>query len=206
MKLFELFGSSKPTTKDIEKAAELLLQNCQPYLKEIDYNIGGNRIFRGMHVDHKSFIKEYKVNKARPPKDTPMNIHKTADEWFNKKFHIKFRSQGLFGFGAVVSANNYGRVYTIFPIGEFDYCYSNAYDDLTEIISAKAPAKATAEDIEEILEDGYYKFNVDLVKVINKKEWNEIMISCDSYYAIPFESYRDEYVDLVKTFKEIRSK
>ena len=70
------------------------------------------------------------VRPDRKPTDTPLPIHEFMDNWFYKKFGVKFRSNAMFATKSKGSSQIYGTVYVVFPIGEFKYCYSTVVSDL----------------------------------------------------------------------------
>jgi hypothetical protein len=60
----------------------------------------------------------------------PDELHDYLDEQFKKKFGWKARSEGVFCVRSKQIAYNYGNPYSVFPIGNYKYIYSNKIHDL----------------------------------------------------------------------------
>lgn len=119
-----------------------------------------------------------KTRKDRKPRDSSIELHNEADEYFFKKFGIKFRSQSIFCTGDIQSAKKYGKVAKIKPIGDSQICWSPKCFDLIE---KEDFHWMTTEEF--ILENEYQIGNLD--KAI--ESGNEIMIHCDRYEIIQHE-------------------
>jgi hypothetical protein len=213
MKLIEIVGHH-PFTSPVKR----LLKDCAPYLKEISYDLTEHRLFRGMHgASLSTMFSKYPVMKDRLPLDTDEKLHDHADDWFYKKFKIRFRTQATFASGSQRVAEEYGDPFIIFPIGKFDYCYSNIYGDMTNALMdglqkmieqvPRDQKQHVIDDVdgeyaEEILEDGHYKLNTGLATFITKYPKSEVMIHCDYYYALPIRRFEDEYRAIAAEIKE----
>jgi hypothetical protein len=74
----------------LEKLAQEIVENCQPFLQQIDFNVSVNQLLRGMkpatgkyrHVTHANRI----------PRSTPLYIHQLNDDWFLQNHGHKFRN------------------------------------------------------------------------------------------------------------------
>lgn len=193
-----LYTDSTWNSTALNDVIKMIKRDCDQYLKEIKDPMKV-RAYRGIQVYRPQplVIKKY-VRTNRHPVDTPNNISKLMDNWFNKKFGIKFRSEALFVTGNVIAAKHFGYVYIVFPIGNYDYSWSPVYSDLTDDF-ANALSKKIKQypeeykylndrfinikknHLEEFMEDGKYIFNEDLVKGLKR---SEVMIKSKSYYAI----------------------
>jgi hypothetical protein len=128
-------------SSNVEKIAEIIKNDCQPWLKKS----GGFQVFRGINnrddfirpVDgeqgQKSFHDMYigAVRKNRQPKDSPVWLHEALNDYFMKKVGLPLRSTSLFCVRSSASASNYGSVYAVFPIGDFNYSWSKLVTDPT---------------------------------------------------------------------------
>ena len=65
----------------------------------------------------------------RRPKDVSKLLHKLSDMYFKTKFGIAYRSNSFFCTGNKSFASDYGSVCLIFPIGDFNFCWSPAVHD-----------------------------------------------------------------------------
>lgn len=195
MKLIQLFEDSY-----FEDKIKILKNDCQPFLIQTD-----QLMYRGFSstrsltpvLDFDLFHGE--VRKNRIPMTTPEAYHNLFNEYFEKKFGFKARSECLFTTGNKGFAKEYGAPYLIFPIGPFEFIWSiNIYDLFMEIsrfnIPQKPPEKITEYFKERLfgsLDDVNYQ-DTDLSEAIGSG--NEIMVHCDQYYAIPADSELAEYI------------
>lgn len=185
-----------------DELMQLIKKDCGPFLEK-----SRNRglIFRGVRgltqdnvagtvfdpIDEGE-IKYWKkqVHKDRKPKDINVGIHKEIDQWFDKEFGIKARSQSMFCLGQngrKVSLNQYGEVCVVFPIGDFKYVWSPRIKDLYNEVNDDWDADEESEvaALRYMLETGAY---TDKEFDAAVKGASEIMIVCDSYYAFPLKA------------------
>ena len=218
MKLTTLYESSSDLS--LEEAVKIFHDECKPFQKEIGFDgtFDFKTLKRGMKNKPKLFIGN--VRPDRKPTDTPLPIHEFMDNWFYKKFGVKFRSNAMFATKSQ-SARLYGDVYIVFPIGEFKYCYSSTIDDLYATIANKIESKLsshyaplTKEKFNDFLsDDDNLKFAIDIVeKILSDSKYidsdlkyvsynPEIMINCKSYLAIKSDLYDDFTKLYQKTYK-----
>jgi hypothetical protein len=216
MKLTSLYESNSDLS--LEEAVKIFHDECKPFQKEIGFDgtFDFETLKRGMKNKPKLFIGN--VRPDRRPSDTPLPIHEFMDNWFYKKFGVKFRSNAMFVTKSRGSAQIYGDVYIVFPIGEFKYCYSSTIDDLYATIANKIESKLssyyaplTKEKFNDFLsDDDNLKFALDIVeKILTESKYvdndlkyvsyyPEIMINCKSYLAIK----SDLYDDFIKLYQE----
>ena len=215
MKLTSLYESNSDLS--LEEAVKIFHDECKPFQKEIGFNgiFDFKPLKRGMK--NKPSILIDNVRSDRRPMSTPLPIHEFMDNWFYKKFGVKFRSNAMFVTKSQ-SARLYGDVYIVFPIGEFKYCYSSTIDDLYATIANKIESKLsshyaplTKEKFNDFLsDDDNLKFALDIVeKILTESKYvdndlkyvsynPEIMINCKSYLAIK----SDLYDDFIKLYQE----
>jgi hypothetical protein len=162
---------------DIQR--EMIHEKCGPFLKLIDYDIDTYKLYRGMSrllpsplnsSTGMDIIPGHRTD--RKPKDTPIDIHNQMNDLMEAHYGRKFRN-GLFISGDLLQAQGYGTsVYRVFPIGEFNFCWSDKYVDAAIGLDEHDP---------ETLITGYYK-NDDLKWAISS--CNEIMLYADKCYVI----------------------
>src|SRR5574343_246802 len=109
---------------ELENAIASIKKDCQPFLKECKIPI-----YRGIYFAEKTLI-EKTPRQDRRPKDMPEYLHKILDSLFNEHFGWKPRSNGVFCSPHFCQAESYGNTYLFFPIGNFDYLYSDNIEDL----------------------------------------------------------------------------
>jgi len=165
-----------------KKAAVEIIQNCKPFLGEIDNDIKRYKLYRG--VEHKpsapAVIRSARLT-TREPRDTTNNIHDVFNEIFVERFGAPFRN-AIFVTGSRMAALEYGELVTIYPIGEFKYLWSPEFRDLTRALEIyHDPDFDLIDQVRNIINKGNYK-TTDLKQAI--KSGNEIMLWCEKYYVV----------------------
>lgn len=118
--------------------------------------------------------------KNRVPRNLDHEIHKLADDYFYKKFGIRFRSQSVFCTGDLQEAKKFGEVRVIEPIGDYVICWSPKVNDFMEIEDCLYGTLEEA--VEEFIEKNDYQLG-NLEDAINSKY--EIMLFCEKYKVLP---------------------
>lgn len=138
------------------------------------------QFFRGIaNVVSHPFVTT--TRKDRRPRDMPVDLHAAADEWFLKRFGVKFRSQALFVTSRLVIASGYGQqTVRILPLGNYRYCWSRTTSDLLAILK-----DAKASQVHALLDAAQY---VDCALTEAHHTGHEVMLFCDEYVAIPVET------------------
>ena len=165
-----------------EQVAALILEHCQPYLKAAK----GHQIFRGMDFPEYDFVT-VEVDKDRQPWDTAIQIHNSLDAAFTNLGYKARRGNSIFASREFHQASDYGRPHVIFPLGKFHFTWSEVISDL--FLHRHRLAGLTDEEFEVFIRQNY-QHDDDLVAAINS--WNEIMITCDTYYAVAYRFYVEE--------------
>lgn len=204
MKLVSLYQLNENLS--LEEAVKIFHDECKPFQKEIGFNnrFDFDLLYRGMKNKPNFFIGN--IRPDRRPTDTPVSIHEFIDNWFYKKFGVRFRSNAMFATKNSFSAATYGASYIVFPIGEFKYCYSNdiedVYVDMLDMISSDDFLNFTEEEKDDYFDEltkkiensNYTNQNLKTTENAN----SEIMINCKTYLAIKPELY----AEFVKIYKE----
>ena len=160
----------------------LINRDCSKFLK----GAGRNELYRGTK-DHKEFFFKGTVRKDRKPTDMPAPITKDFNIEFEEEHGVaNIRNISLFASGSRATASEYGKIYRIFPIGNYTYWWNPDVEDLYQYWTEERT----------ILPEAYK--NTDLIKAI--KSDNEIMFVCDEYYAIDanFSKSYDYVIDRLK--------
>ena len=129
--------SEKP---DSEIIADTILENCQPYLESPDFN---TVFLRGLKIrsadPNKKFIDLHEkafignVRKNRRPGDSSPVFHGLFNDLLKSQFGINARSETLFVVQDELLALEYGSVYRIFPIGNYEAIWSPSITDVYDI-------------------------------------------------------------------------
>lgn len=159
--------------------------------------------------------------KTRLPIDTPKFIHSATDKLMKKLGFKARRDNSIFTAKSPSWAAAYGRYYAIFPIGEYFYTYSNSIQDfyvdlisdrIDEILTNEA-LKLYHDKLQIPSEKQKIHFNIKESEIDQKKLFkiikneytttnineahykSEIMISCESYYAV--DTFDMKFFDLL---------
>lgn len=119
----------------------------------------------------------------RVPRDIPMGIHTEADEWFYRKFGVRYRSQALFVTSSLLTAATYAldkdvkNVARVIPLGPYRICWSDQRSDLVFACAQTSPA-----DIAQYLDSsGYVETDLNAAH----ERGHEVMLHCERYIMIP---------------------
>lgn len=157
------------------------------------------------------FVKK-QVHKNREPLDMPIQLHDMINDTFNEIFGVKLRSECLFGTSNLNIAKQYGKIYLIFPIGKFDFYWSERIFDLFISVDVLFKDYNRYVDKEGNFKNALikmlkknYKKNGDLVRAMSVK--NEIMIDCKEYYAIKINITDEvEIYDKINHYRRLNTK
>lgn len=161
----------------------LVFKNCQPYIKAVGNNPDDFPLLRGYKHGPSDFYKKT-VRTDRKPSDTNRAVHNALNDLFYKKFKVKARSECLFVTGDFKFARGYGKIYSIFPVGNFKFYWNPKIEDLYADLPVEAyDIKVKDEELTKILEPVVEAYkSTNLKKAI--KSGNEIMINCKEYYSM----------------------
>jgi len=184
-------GLSPETLILCKQVAAKLKKDCQPFLAAT--NNFKLELFRGIN-DFKGLplLSKHKCPRNRSPVDSSRVIHKITDDWFKKNTGIGFRSNAIFSTGRASIASDYGDLFMLFPIGNFDFCYSKKIKDWYQWCEdadynddIRHDRAAITQQILNDLEDGQYEFNTSIRGFQNAiMSEHEIMIRCNHYYLL----------------------
>lgn len=178
-----------------EEAADLINSQC----KEWENALGGFSqstldwiFYRGVELPfHPDSPKAYlaKTRKNRRPLDTNFRVHEIADDYFLKKYGVRFRSQGIFTLRNEDLASFYGNTFMFFPLGKVNYIWSETQMDLGASLLGKEfhfPSSQKLKSvIHEIIDNAKYHFNEDL-NLIRDPQFtrNEVVVDCENYVLV----------------------
>lgn len=146
MKYNEIFPSDDIETST--KLVEFIHKNCKEWL-EHTHN-GSDIAYRGVKnppPNKEVFIKDTRTD--RYPLDSYSFEHEMMNVMIGVVGGTANRSNSLFCTGMFVTAENYGTVYIIFPIGDFDFTWSNTWGDWHQIVRDENIEKLLKEPIVE---------------------------------------------------------
>lgn len=216
MKSFKQFISEKEQPDELDRlqlvdAINLINEDCQQYLRKVAADGKFHAFYVGL-PNEKWPTGEVQVRKNKAPVPTPKKILDSFDRVMGEMYGKEFRSDSFIASNASVAAKN-GVKHMVFPIGKFDYLWSEKVKDLThgmgheeditngdglyfDIHDAIDP-KDEDKVVKEFLKNKEFVFNKDLRKCANKD--HDVMIDCKYYYAIPTSKILEHF----ETFKKM---
>ena len=190
MRMFEVNPDSYGAK--LEDIAQYLFENCKPYLREIDYQPVFFPLYRGMKYDSEDFtVKDVRLDDRRA-QDMDSAVHSQLNSYFQNKFGEPFRN-ALFVAGTQHVAESFGKLYMVFPIGEFSFIWSPQVFDLYSQYGENMVDDLEEKRIQEFIEmmDSLQYQNTDLKQAI--KHTGEIMIRCSEYAAVRVKGSDDKF-------------
>jgi hypothetical protein len=172
-----------------------LQRNCKQFLNEanIDVNNIANTklLYRGVSRTIPT-MQRIECPHHRSPMNTDPQVHQIIDAWFVKYTRVGYRSNAFFGTGDFKNAEFYGQPCAIFPVGDYEYCWSPNVKDLTITLQQNNTEISTATKsntlevaVDNMLKKSKYLCNVRLDEAI--ASGNEVMIHCKSAFIVPLE-------------------
>ena len=104
-------------------------KNCSQWYQESK----GKPLYRGFDSTGINLAFTKKVRKDRNPKDSKKRDHIAFNMLIKQCGKVANRSNALFASGDQYVASEYGKVYVIFPIGNYNYTWHTQHDDWHEM-------------------------------------------------------------------------
>lgn len=118
--------------------AQTIIQNCQPYLKQLSNRPDLYKLYRGLNHEINPFVKNTARLMDREPKNSPQEMHDAMNVWYTEHYNHPYRN-GVFVTGSQREANIYGPVFIFFPIGNFEFLWNKDIEDVyTNILPISA--------------------------------------------------------------------
>jgi hypothetical protein len=173
--------------------------DCQPFLKAINYDVKHYWLTRGVNNSEEDFITRRVRLKDRNPRDTPYPVHQLLNDYFTKKFGEPFRN-AMFATNSLEQATEYafgglteGERYLVYPTGNFTFIWSPEIFDLLDILQYyNLHAACTAERAATPqFQETFNKLKTEKLSTYTNKDLkaaiksrNEVMIRCIGYHGI----------------------
>lgn len=134
-------GKNPIPQQDFNDIKEILERDCKPFLNLLissnEQNSKTRSLFfrgyergsQGLGKGNKGLYKKERRDDRRP-KDTDIDVQIAIDDKFEQKFGYRLRSEGIFTTKSTSTSEQYGWPYIFFPIGDFDFFYSDTITDL----------------------------------------------------------------------------
>lgn len=126
MRLFEVVESNE----DPALVARTILTSCKPFLEQSEFAKNGRTLKRGTNSLHNVEVKTVRTD--RKPRDSAPWQHGLYTEILRRAGAVANRHNSLFCTTNWMTAETFGSVHVIFPLGDFDYTYIENVKDVTE--------------------------------------------------------------------------
>jgi len=192
---------------ELDNFNDLIHKDCRPYLSLIGNN---NPIMRGMRTADRLGIKD--VRKDRRPLGMDKEDANVLNDWLQRKGHCRRDKSVLCSYDSE-TADNFGFVHYIFPIGSFRYSWIEARD----INGSYNPTGWHGNTVEAWIADQKKESNIDDRLILSRlrmpfehyfhtdEGYSEMMtkryecwIECDKYYNAMIDIYSWEGGRLVR--------
>lgn len=174
-----LTESTNLKTDDVHSIADFIKMHCKQFLQESKLYGKVLPIYRGIRINSEKTFTLPGHNPTRGTTGLDLETHDKLNKLFVDKFNVPFLN-GVFCSGSKIQADEYGYVYGVFPIGNFEFTYNPKIYDMFYGLQY---GKATPESII----DGYT--NTSLSKGIDYKK--EIIIFGNEILYIPEDLLQD---------------
>jgi len=207
--------------RKVIETADRIHSDCQFYLRQINagepYNIAWRGIGKGTSDESEVLIKNVRLG-GRDPKDTDVDTHNYINREFTELYGQPFRN-ALFMTGSEAETFRYGRLYQVFPIGQFKFIWSDKVRDLwvesSNLRRVLRIPRDRFDDPEEQLKNEQHKsavfkdFNEKVISTYRTDDMaaalyslKEIMVRCKTYYAVNFDFIAKNVLNTNKTYSE----
>ena len=157
-----------------KELARAIFRECSEYLRSSNHTL-----YRGIESDEPHHLKS-DVNKERVPVDSSNELTSALNKLHDQIGSPVTRNNCIFATIDAGAAREYGRTYVIFPIGAYHALWNNQIKDAYVVFEKHN--ELTTETIDQ-------SFFTDLKN--DPLEKVEVMITCDSYYAVEKEFYEN---------------
>ena len=137
--------------------------------------VNGQMLYRGFSRRVEGRVLTIASPELRQPRNMPVDVQTSIDNWFERKFGIRFRQRSLFATGSLEIAESYaserGEVRSLEPQADFCFCWSEECVDLY----SEYQQSYSGESIDQLMERLDFRCdNLDYAL----RTGNEIMFVC----------------------------
>ncbi len=115
-----------------KKVAQFIKKECKPWFKES--NSGKSKFYRGFQKGANEVAFTKKVRSNRRPKDSGAREHDGFNALIKLGGGKANRSNAVFASSDRYVAEEYGQVFVVIPVGEYNYTWHTYYDDWTGMV------------------------------------------------------------------------
>ena len=194
---------NEQSEEEIERVKRTLKKRCMPFLKEFDAPI-----YRGYNKGISGLMSRKITRKDRVPRFIPKEVHEELDDLLESIYGWRPRSNGIFT-GDEITAANFGKLYMFFPVGKYQYIWTERTSDLYELYDILSMVKdniekggskpvvdsyeRTKNQLFELIKSGIYHDN-RLNWIVRNRRSYEAIFNCESYYLVSID-LQDEMMD-----------
>jgi len=173
MRFQQILEAQAKIDPKIEVMFHNIYQNCQPYLKAVKNKPYDSAMFRGIKHADEDFGKKDVRLANRKPVDTGKLEHNQLNAALEELYGHPYRN-GLFVSGNWNVASAYGDLYSVFPIGKFEYIWHEYIDDLYSKVGGYDEAfDAWQEFAREIIDPKKIEAHIEVDKEEDEEEWTD---------------------------------
>jgi len=189
------------TTFDKDK----FLNDCKPFIKDMKSYFNKKGDFKFLYKGFDKYSEDFLIFKKenyRTPLSTSNEVHKISNSIFYDKFGWYVRD-GIFVTKNSNDANNYGIPYLFFPIGSYNYVWSEHVRDFYSDIATDIEEIFIDDNYDDVLYDTLYEeinraeyTDTDLVYYMDSSIDVEISFDCDRFYLLDM-SIKNKILDII---------
>jgi len=185
-------------------------QECQPFLRQVGVDNCFN-LFRGISnapssIVHKRVRLDKRKTKAMSPK-----LADNINKYFTDMYGAPFRNAMLCT-GDGRHARKFGRLFYVFPVGDFKFLWNEAVDDFNFAFNNFRKSDAM-QGVKHPFGADFVEYHTRFLKYITEIDWHsidlksamhsdaEIMIRCNSYYGINVNQNVDQKDAMIEILK-----
>lgn len=155
-------------------------RDCSMFLAEV----GKVGLYRGIKTELRGTLNRITPRTDRKPLSTSLELHNVFNQAFKEVHDVEnIRSRAVFCAGTVQNAY-YGHMHRIFPVGHYEYWWTPKVQDLFEHLQ---DVDLDIASVKQFIKRVKYR-NDGLVEALKKYKYHEVMLLCDSYYAISVDN------------------
>lgn len=194
----------------------MVKDDCQQFLHRAASKGKFHALYSGLPAE-KWPTHEVQVRKDKAPIPTPKRIQDSFDRVMSEMYSKEFRSDSFYATGDPEMASKRGIKHLVFPIGRFEYLWSDKIADLIKGFGSEEDitdeegmywdmqeaADSDAEDkiVKAFLKDNEFILSKDLKRCADKG--HDAMIDCKYFYAIPAHLINTHYATFQKMIGNI---
>lgn len=167
-------------TESADDIFQTVHRDCSMFLAEV----GKVGMYRGIKNPPSGVLNRITPVTGRKPLSTSIELHNFFNQAFKEVHGVEnIRSRAVFCAGTV-NNSYYGHMHRIFPVGHYEYWWSPKVHDLFEDLQ---DVDLEMDEVKHFVKKVKYR-NEGLTTALKAYKFHEVMLLCDSYYAISVDN------------------